>query len=222
MKAKRKESPAPQPGQDRRIPIPDSMDGIRFEIARIAKFIVEGQRDPLVLVTAHKIAELSLDAARQAGGKLAKEPNQVSWLRGIHAWGREHFLNVPNPSSVEVIKTPGRMLRELEIPEEFARAFWEPIRDAIAKAAGRDPAELKLPKPRITGSSGVAVCLGLSLAAALGLGPLRMRMGGHGEALHHVWGNVWAGGRYYDVDLMLPKFGEFERFDTYALVDVPQ
>lgn len=221
MKAERKEAPQPAPGQERRTQIPDSMDGIQFEIARIAKFIVEGKRDPLVIATAHKIAELSAGAARQAGGKLAKEPREVSWLRGIHAWGRDHFLHVPNPSSTEILKTPARMLRELEIPEEFARAFWEPIRDAIAKAAGRDPATLELPKPRITGSSGVAVCLGLSLAAALGLGPLRMRLGGHGEALHHVWGQVQAGDRFHDLDLMLPKFGDAERFDTYALVDVP-
>lgn len=211
----------PKPHETIRTPIPDSMDGVRFEIARISKYVMEGCKDPLVISMAQKIAELAAGTARQLGKKVTEETRKLIWLEGLHAWCHANFEHVSNPANTEVLKTPGRMLRELDIPEEFARAMWEPIRDKMAKAAGKDPARLSLPKPRITGSSGVAVCLLLTLAAAIGITPMRMRFGGHDGTLHYVWGNVFAAGQWHDVDILLPDFGKYETFDCYEFVEIP-
>lgn len=211
------EQPVPKPHENVRTPIPDSMDGIRFEIARISKYITEGCKDPLVLSTAQKIAELSLGTARQLRRKVTEETRNLIILKGLHAWCHANFEHVSNPAGAEVIKTPTRMLRELEIPEEFAKALWEPIRSAMAK----DPQKLTLPKPRVTGSCGVAVCLLLTLAAAVGITPMRMRFGGHGGTIHYVWGNIHAAGRFHDVDILLPKFGKYHAFEIYELVEIP-
>lgn len=212
------EQPLPNPGEVSRTPMPDSVEGIRFEIARISKYITEGCRDPLVISTAQKIAELSAGTARQVGREVTEKTRGLVALEGIHAWCHANFEYVSNPAGAEVIKTPARMLRELEIPDELARAFWPPIRDAMAKD---DPSKLTLPKPKITGSSGVAVCLVLTLAAAVGITPMRMRFGGHDEAIHYVWGNVHAAGHWHDIDILLPKFGQHEEFPLYGLVEIP-
>lgn len=211
------EQPLPKPHETIRTTLPDSMDGIRFEIARLSKYILEGAKDPLVIATAQKIAELSIATARQLKRKITDETRDLIVLEGLHAWCRANYEHVPNPPGVEIIKTPRRMLRELEIPEEFAGAMWEPIRDAMAK----QPDKLTLPKPKVTGSSAVAVCLVLTLAAAAGITPLRMRFGRTDGVIHYVWGNVFAAGKWHDIDIREPKFGKHVKFSHYELVEIP-
>lgn len=130
--------PSPGPGQIFRTPIPDSFDGIRFEIGRLFEYIQDGHKDPTVIGTAQKIAELAAGTARQLGRKITPENSDLAWLEGIHAWCHDRFELVSNPTNAELLKTPGRMLRELEIPEAISMAMWEPIRDAMAKAAGKN------------------------------------------------------------------------------------
>jgi hypothetical protein len=220
MNAESSEKPMPGEREILRPPLPDSMDGIRFEIGRILKYIQDGHKDPVVVTTAQKIAQLSADTARQLGQPVTPETRGLVWLEGLHAWCRANFEYVSNPANADVIKTPGRMLRELEVPEALSIAVWEPIRDQMAKAAGKDPSGLTLPKAKITGSSGVAVCLLLTLAAAIGLTPMRMRLGGHDGTIHYVWGAIHAGDRWRDVDILCEKFGEHPEFDTYEVVEI--
>lgn len=208
--------PLPKPNEIKHTPLPDSMDGIRFEIGSLSKYITEGCKDPMVIAMAQKIAELSLGTARQMKRKITDDSRNLIILEGLHAWCRANFEHVSNPANAEVIKTPARMLRELEIPEEFARAVWEPIRDSFFKKA-----KLTLPKPRITGSSAVSVCLLLTLSAAVGITPMRMRFGGHQGTLYYVWGQVYAADKWHDIDILLPKFGKHEKFEMYELVEIP-
>lgn len=211
----------PAPGKIVRTPIPDSLDGIRFELGRLVKYVQDGHKDPRIITLAQKIAELSSGTARQLGRAVNGKTQKLIWLRGIHAWCHGHFEHLPNPANVEVLKSPARMLRELDIPEAFAQAVWEPIRDKMARDAKKDPSKLSLPKPKITGSSAVAVCLVLTLAAAVGIVPVRIRLGGHDGTLHYAWGQVEVGGKWYDVDITLPTFGKHEQFDTYEFLEIP-
>lgn len=211
------DQPLPKPNEVLKTQLPDSLDGIRFEIARISKYITEGAKDPLVITLAQKVAELSIGTARQLRRKITDETRDLIVLEGIHAWGHANFEHVSNPANTEVIKTPAKMLRELEIPEEFARSIWEPIRDVMAKK----PEKLTLPKPRITGSTAVSTCLLLTLAAAVGITPMRMRFGGDDGSLYYLWGNVSAAGKWHDVDILLPKFGKHKAFGCYELIDIP-
>lgn len=213
------EQAPPKPGEEVRTPIPDSFDGIRFEIGRITKYITDGCKEPLVVTTAQKIAELSLGTARQIKRKITEDTRNLIILEGIHAWGHANFEHLSNPANAEVIKTPARMLRELEIPEEFARAIWEPIRDAMAK----NPKKLTLPKPKITGSSAISTCLVLTLAAAVGITPIRMRFGGSDGTLHYLWGQVYvyATDKWHDIDIIEPKFGKHKDFEHYEFFEIP-
>lgn len=210
----------PAPKQIIRTAIPDSMDGIRFEIARMSKYVEDGHKDPAVIATAQKIAQLAVGTARQLK-KFTDETRELSWLQGIHAWCHANFEPVSNPAGAEVIKTPARMFRELEIPEALAKAVWEPIRDSMAKAAGKNPSKLKLPKPMITGGPAVAVCLVLSLVAAVGITPMKMRFGGYDRTITYVWGSAFIGDKWHDVDVLLPKFGEHREFPYYEDVEIP-
>lgn len=211
----------PAPGETLRTPIPDTFDGIRYEIGRLVKYIEEGHKDPAVIATAQKIAALAAGTARQLKRKVNRDTRDLIWLEGIHAWCHANFEHVSNPANVELLKTPQRMIRELEVPEQLSRAVWEPIRDQMAAAAAKDPAKLKLPAPRITGNSALAACLALTLAAAVGITPLRLRFGGAGGTLHYAWGSANADGRWTDVDILLPKFGKALKFDCYEVVDIP-
>jgi len=216
-----KEMPVPGPNEIARTSLPDSFDGIRFEIGRLIKYVQEGRKDPLIITAAQKICEVSISTARQLKRKVTKDTRELICLEGIHAWCHKNFEHVSNPSNVEIIKTPARMLRELEIPEAFAKAFWEPIRDQMAKADGKDPSKLTLPAPRITGSTAVSSCLVLTLAAAAGISPIRFAFGGHDGSLYYLWGSVFAADKWRDVDIILPKFGKREKFGCVEFLDVP-
>lgn len=211
----------PAPGEIVRTALPDSLDGIRFEIGRLVKYVQEGHKDPLIIATAEKIVELAAGTARKLGRKVTTGTRELIWLEGIHAWCHKNFEHVENPAGAEVIKTPARMLRELEIPEGLAMAFWEPIRDSMAKADGKDPLKLKLPKPKVTGSTAISSCLVLTLAAAAGIAPVRFAFGGHHGSFHYLWGSVFASGKWHDVDILLPKFGKRKYFDSCEVIDVP-
>lgn len=216
-------SDMPLPGQHevQRTALPDSFDGIRYEIGRIVKYIQDGHKDPAVISMAQKIAELAAGTARQLKRKVNKDTRELIWLEGIHAWCHANFEHVSNPAGVELLKTPQRMMRELEIPEALSRSVWEPIRDQMASAAGKDPAKLKLPSPKITGNSAMAGCLLLTLAAAVGITPIRLRFGGTDGTLHYAWGSVYDQDRWHDVDILLPKFGRALKFDCYENMEIP-
>lgn len=215
------DTPIPGPNETLRTPLPDSFDGIRYEIGRIVRYIQEGHKDPAVIGTAQKIVELAAGTARQLKRKVNSDTRHLIGLEGIHAWCHANFEHVSNPAGAELLKTPQRMIRELEIPEALSRAVWEPIRDQMAAAAGKDPAKLKLPSPRITGNSALAACLVLTLAAAVGITPVRLSFGGTNGTLHYAWGSVHAGDSWHDVDILLPKFGKALKFDCREDVDIP-
>jgi hypothetical protein len=184
---------SPGPGETRHFRLPDQFDGIRFEVGRIIKMIQEAKRDPLVIETARKIAALST-----SGRKIKDDADRRFYtLKGIHAWCKEHFVYVDDPAHIELIQTPNRMLRGLEIPPQLHMAMWKPI----AKELGG-----KLPKPKIAGDSDEAATLVLALLAAVGFEHLKVRCGGTEDVVHYVWGGVETDGYVYDLDILHPKF----------------
>lgn len=201
--------PIPAPGVAVGTKIPDGMDGIRYTAGRLVKFVQEGRKDPLVLGTARKIAALSLGAARKRGVRITERNRPLIILKGIHAWCRSNFEYVNDPVNVEVIQTPNRMLRDLGIPEMLATAMWAPLRNVPGWK------KLALPKPRITGDSDEAVTISLSLVAAVGIHPIKMRFGGEEGSVRYVWGAAWADKRWRDIDILMPKFDQHHEFQEY-------
>jgi hypothetical protein len=213
--------PLPKLGESIRTPLPASMDGIRFTVDRMIKYVQESRKDPLVIDTAREIAQLSVDTAEQLGRKIADENRALIHLEGIHAWCFRNFQYVRDPAGVKVIQTPQRQLRRLKVPAELHGEMWQPIREGMAAAAGKRPEDLTLPPPKMMGDSDEAVIVSLSLAAALDTGPLKLRFGGHDGTIHYVWGYAHAAGKWHDLDILLPKFGEHPDVMHYEDIEVP-
>lgn len=198
-----------QPGESKSFKIPEEVDGIRFTVGRMAKMVEEARKDPLVISTARKISALST-----TGRKIANGDRQRNWfvLKGIHAWCRDNFEYVSDPVGVELIQTPNRMLREIQIPPQLHMLMWKPI----AKALGG-----KLPRPKITGDSDESAILGLALAAAVGIAPLRVMFGGNGGAIHYAWGAAEINGKWKHIDPLSTKFDAHPVFESVDYLDIP-
>jgi hypothetical protein len=183
----------------------DSMTGIWFTLKRMSKMIQDARKDPLVISTARKIAELSLAGCRGDG-----DAKTLRILKGIHAWGRANFEYLDDPDNVEVIQTPNRMLRALKIPVQLQKAMWDPI----GKALGG-----KLPAPKITGDSDESTVLALSLAAAVGVRGLRIELGGHEGTIHYAWAGVSDGKKWRQIDILIDEFdkGALEKMEHLDL-----
>ena len=217
----REKAPVPKPKETRRTRLPDDAEGMHIILGRLVKYVQDSRKDPVVLATAQKIAELAIGTARQIGRKVDGETRPLILLEGIHAWCSARFEYVPNPVNIQILKTPRRQLCELEIPEGLAHALWEPIRNRMAADAKMDPGDLKLPAPKISGNSGDATSLVLSLAAAVGISPLRMMLGGEDGDLHYAWGQAYAAGGWRDIDALHPKLGECHKFENSTHIDIP-
>ena len=204
----------PKAGEVRRHVMGTVPDGIKLTLQRMAKYIIEAGHDPFVVMTARKIAHLAVSTARQLDLEVDDNTKPLIWLRGIHAWCWEFFEYVRDPLDVEMIQTPNRMLRQLIGPREVSRLMWEPIRDAMAKKEGVDPATLPFPTPKVTGDSDEAVILSMSLAAAIGITPLKIMLGGADKRIHlgqvitYAWGAVWAAEEWHHLDILHDTFGK--------------
>lgn len=171
----------------------DGMEAILFTAGRMVKMIQEARADTLVIVQARKIAAIST-----AGRDLKGEERTLQQLRGIHTWCRGNFEYVLDPAGVELIQTPNRMLRELEIPEMLHNAIWDKVE---SKLGG------KKPPPKMTGDADEATVISLALAAAIGIEPLRIRLGGSEGNIYTCWGAAQVGGKWVDFDVLCEEFG---------------
>lgn len=197
-----------QPGEVNSIKVPDSAEGVRFTVSRMIKMIQEARKDPLVIATARKISALATSSRKAREGE-----RDLLVLKGIHAWCKRHFEYVKDPVNIELIQTPNRMLRELEIPPQLHMLMWKPI----AKDLGG-----KLPKPKMTGDSDESTIIGLSLAAAVGIEPLRVRLGGSDGTICYGWGAAKIAGKWWNLDILTPGFNKYPKgMQILEEVDVP-
>lgn len=195
-----------KPGEVKRFQFPESMDGIRFTIGRMIQIIQEAKSDPLVIATARKISALTTSSR-----KIREGERDLTVLKGIHAWCKGHFEYVNDPVNVELIQTPNRMLRELDIPPQLHMLMWKPIAKVMKGA---------LPRPKMTGDSDESTILGLSLAAAVGIEPLRITLGGHDGTMFYAWGAAKTAGKWWNIDILTPGFNKYPKLDIIEQVDV--
>ena len=195
-------------GEIERTKLPDGVDGIKFTVSRMIKMIQEGRKDPLVISTARKISALST-----GDRKFSEVDRAEHQLRGIHAWCRANFSFVRDPVGIELIQTPNRMLRELEIPPQLHKAIWRQM--------GNVSVISKMPKPKMTGDADEATVISLSLAAAIGIDPLRIRLGGTDGTIHTCWGAAHTGGKWRDLNILEEKFGSRGPVKMLGEIDVP-
>ena len=204
---------------------PDGSEGIQYQLERMVKFIQAGRKDPVVIETARDIAHLSVQVSGQLGREVTDDNRDLVHLEGIHAWCRERFAYVQDPVGIELIQTPQKMLRGLQVTPEALESYWKPIRKAmevtLASKYGAAVAAATVPAPKMVGDSDEAVVIVLALAAAIGIEPLRMRLGGKEDVFHYVWGSAVVMGAWHDVDILHPEFDKHHEFKIYREMEVP-
>lgn len=195
------DAPAPTDGEVRHISIPDTFDGIRFQIGRMVKYVQDAANDPLVIA--------NVDAICHSGND----------LEDIEEWCREHYVYLNDPPNIEFIQTPRRMVKETLVPPEVIRHLMGPLMKRMSQSMGRGSIENYEPPPITMGDCDEGSVLILGHCAARGIVPLAFDFGGNKGTLHHVWGN--AGG--YASDLTEPnyKLGDHSTFEHYDSVEIP-
>lgn len=208
----------PRDGEVKRTALPDTFDGIRFEVGRMVEYVQDASRDDVVLRNVQEISGRSPDAA--------------SAVRAIDAWWREHFVYVNDPPGIEVIQTPRRMVKETRVPPEVVSFAIAPLEEAMRASVGPGPMRGWRPPGIAVGDCDEAVLAGLSHAAAAShafrIGPLFMEFGG-GEGtgtLHHVWSRIHFGpedkvGTVSDLTEPGYQLGERSEFAHLESVEVP-
>lgn len=217
-------APPPGRGEVRRTSLPDNFDGIRFEIGRMIEYVRRAGEDAFFL--AH-VGRVCRDARL---GRSDRDPT-VARLEAIDAWCRRHYVYVNDPTNIEVIQTPQRMVRQTMVPPEVLRRILDPIYAAMAAGLRRGDVEDYEPPPLCFGDcdEGASLILANSRAARVGSpapdggSSYRFRFGGHDGTLHHVWSWVHCAGEWRDADVTEPEYslGEHSRFPLYEDVEVP-
>ena len=182
-------------------------------LERMAVNIQEGARDVLVIGIARKIAHLSLEAANKVG---LEEDERLIQLRGIHAWCHGGFVYIRDPMDAELIQTPMRQLRNTQDVPALMQ-MWTPILKAMAKKSGKDPSPAFSPSGvAMGGDSDDAVVLSLALAGAIGLAPMKMRLGEQNGRVSYVWGSVLVDEHWHDIDILHDEFDAHPAEITYC------
>lgn len=232
-------APSPKDGEVRRTALPDTFDGIRFEIGRMVKYVQDSREDPVMLEHCRTLCRDFLPMAEEWADRQGRKlDGPKAMLEAAEAWCREHYVYVNDPPNIEVIQTPRRMVKWTKIPAEVLNHVLEPFYGAMRAAVPSFYAEGYRP-PAITpgdcdeGSTlmlahcvCIPVCMaGLSVGGRrldADLGPVRFRFGGNDGTLHHVWAYVRCGEKWFDCDLTEPGYGlgDHSRFEAYEEVEV--
>lgn len=195
--------PIPGPGEYYRRSVPDSMEGIEVEIARMIETVRQSVGDPLMISTARAIV-----SSVPAKDKLAE-------MAAIDAWLRQNVRYINDPPEKEVIETPVRMMRELSMPPEALGWILGPyLSDMLMGRIA--PEDVPAPYRMLRGiginirssedCDGMAV-FAASLLGAAGIKP-RFAFGGNFERgkcqLHHVWVQGLTQNGWVDMDITEP------------------
>ena len=207
--------------------LPETFEGIQYQIGRLVKYVQLGCRDPLIIEAARLIAahwtKMVEEMSRREGNPISAHDNHVIQLEAIDIWCRHHFCYVNDPDGIEVIQTPRRELKATKVPREVLVHVMEPFYAAMELdnpgAFHRSSYE---PPPLYIGDCDEALALELAMCASLGISPVYFRFGGQEDKIHHIWGMVEAGGRKWDVDLTNPEFGlgDYDEFPHYEYLEV--
>jgi hypothetical protein len=192
--------------------LPDTFDGIRFEIGRMVKYVQDAASDPIVIENAEMICSGSKDT--------------MSSVRDIEAWCRQHYVYLNDPPNIEFIQTPRRMVKQTQVPPEVILHAIGPVVEAMREALGPEAVRDYTPPDITWGDCDEGSAFVLGHCASKEIGPLLFDFGGHEGTLHHVWGKIHLSPADRDglaADLTEPDYtlGDFSRFEHYESVEIP-
>ncbi len=224
-------APPPRDGEVRRTALPDTFDGIRFEIGRMIRYVQASVKDPVIRDHSRAVCEnyagMAEASARMQGSSLEGVDDRALCIEAIDAWCRDHFCYVNDPPNVEVIQTPRRMVKATKVPPQVLKALMAPFYEAMKAVA--DPAAVEAYEPPGTCIGDCDEAAGLYAAQCATapcekpIAPIEFRFGGHDGTLHHVWGYVGYDGKMVDSDLTEAgyKLGDHSQFSHYEEVEIP-
>lgn len=224
-----------------RTALPDTFDGIRFEIGKMVNYVKHFANDPeMVADTRRIVSEYAASAHRQAemnGASLGDVDPREMALEAIADWCRERVAYVNDPPNIEVIQTPKRMVQQTKIPSEVTRDIMGPILGVMEKAVGPEISNYEftglacgdcdelstLMNARCAAWKSDSVEMSSPESTQIGMiRPIRFRFGGNGGTLHHVWASPYLGENRVDADLTEPGYGlgDYSQFEQYEEVEV--
>jgi len=231
-------APSPDTGEVRHTALPDTFDGIRFEIGRMVRYVQDAAYDQVVRRHTSDICSQYRAMVVSMNGP-APSSEDAMCAEAIDAWCRDHFVYVNDPPNVEVIQTPRRMIKQTKIPKDVIRFLCEPFYEALEEAGISFDRNAYVPPDLYIGDCDEAACAMLGMCACVGLSegggrvgsseegvslrPLQYRFGGNDGTLHHVWGYIGVNGNLVDADHTEPDFklGDHSRFEAFETVEVP-
>lgn len=237
-------SAPPETGQVIRTALPDTFDGIRYEIGKMVNYVKAAAKDPFMIAHTRAIVDsYSQAAARQAamnGNSLAGVDPRSLAIEALEGWCREHYAYVNDPPNIEVIQTPKRMVKQTMIPAEVTREVMAPVFEAMVVALGPQVEQYEIPGLTAgdcdegstlmnaecaawNGDSDEQASLEAAAMQSAGqIRPIRFRFGGNGGTLHHVWARPYLGEQGVDSDLTEPAYGlgDYSKFEQYEEVEV--
>jgi intein/homing endonuclease len=192
-------APPPSDGEVLRTALPDTWDGIRFEIGRMIKYVQDARRDPIMLEHCREICGQWMEAAReQADFESRPFDPKRAFLDAVEAWCRAHYAYVNDPPNIEVIQTPRRMIKWTRIPPKVIAHITEPFREAIEAANPLYSGRRRMPPPLSPGD-----CIPLSQKIVV-----RDKSSGRYKTI--PVGDVRETWRYYQVVSYNESDGKFE------------
>ena len=221
-------APSPKGGQHRRIKLPNDWKGIQFVIGRMAQNIRDQYRQKYIIDAARQIAarwcRFVEDQMAQRGEHVSTFGSQVIQLEGLYIWCKHHAHYVNDPHNMEVTQTPERLLRQTELSSEFIEMLMEPFyREMEERDETFKKGDYKSP-PLMIGDCDELDQLCLTMAASLGMRPIKLRFGATGDEIHHVWGNVTADAEEFEIDLTEPTYelgqvGDYTYTEEYTVIE---
>jgi len=94
-------SEPPRQGEARRTPLPDSIEGIRFEINTMKQYVHHFSGDPFVVQVARNLV------------RSCPDKDWVCEQQTVYEWLKAHTRYVLDPRYKEMLVTPARLLRDI-------------------------------------------------------------------------------------------------------------
>lgn len=233
MSSRTLDAPSPERGEARYTHLPDTWDGIRFEIGRMCRLVKDGRKEKLVVDAAREAAArysiLVQDYAQSRGEEIEIHQNKVLQAEACDILLRHLYFYVNDPAGIEVIQTPERMVRHARLPIDALRKFMEPFYAALEELEPEFHRGSYSPRPMFIGDCDEPGCLYLAMCAALAIGvgskddKLCFAFGGDGGSIHHTWARIYIAGEAWNSDFTEPwlRFGDQMEFDDYDELEVP-
>jgi hypothetical protein len=186
---------------------------LKFSVERMVKMVQNARKDHLMIDFARQIstrfADMVAHFSALEGNPQSAHNNKTLFAEGIDIWFRAYFAegaDLRGPTTTSAI----------QVIEHVMTPWYEAM-------AMDDPSKYRArltPPPVFMGDYVDAVALELGACACMEIQPLQFRFGMENGEPVHVWGRIYADGKWYDSDISRLDFKLGDRMDFSSTEDV--